>query len=169
MGAAEVGKFLTRLSVAWRVSASTQNQAKSALLFLYKEALEQPPPWLDKTEFAQRPKRLPVVLTTDEIKVLLTRVHGTVGLMLRLIYGTGMRITECVRLRMKDVDFARGEITIREGKSIKERVTMPSSPSSCRWGNVWQRSSVARIRSQGRPRQSLFSACPGAKVFPCGA
>jgi len=65
-----------------------------------------------------------VVLTTDEIEALLTRVHGTVGLMLRLIYGTGMRITECVRLRVKDVDFARGEIIIREGKGFKDRVTM---------------------------------------------
>ncbi|MEW5710633.1 MAG: integron integrase [Pseudomonadota bacterium] len=124
MGAAEVGKFLTHLAVAGRVSASTQNQAKSALLFLYKEVLEQALPWLDNIESAQRPKRLPVVLTTDEIDALLTRVHGTVGLMLRLIHGTGMRITECVRLRVKDADFARGEIIIREGKGFKDRVTM---------------------------------------------
>jgi integrase len=124
MGAAEVEKFLTHLAVAGRVSASTQNQAKSALLFLYKEVLEQALPWLDNIESAQRPKRLPVVLTTDEVKALLARVHGTVGLMMRLIYGTGMRIMECVRLRVKDVDFARGEIVIREGKGFKDRVTM---------------------------------------------
>jgi integron integrase len=128
MGAAEVEKFLTHLAVVGRVSASTQNQAKSALLFLYKEVLDQTLPWLDNIESAQRPKRLPVVLTTDEVEALLVRVHGTVGLMLRLIYGTGMRIMECVRLRVKDVDFARGEIVIREGKGFKDRVTMlPSS------------------------------------------
>ena len=124
MGAAEVEKFLTHLAVAGRVSASTQNQAKSALLFLYKEVLDQALPWLDNIESAQRPKRLPVVLTTDEVEALLARVHGTVGLMLRLIYGTGMRIMECVRLRVKDVDFARGEIIIREGKGSKDRITM---------------------------------------------
>ncbi len=124
LGAAEVEKFLTHLAVAGRVSASTQNQAKSALLFLYKEVLAQALPWLDNIESAQRPKRLPVVLTTDEVEALLARVHGTVGLMLRLIYGTGMRIMECVRLRVKDVDFARGEIVIREGKGSKDRVTM---------------------------------------------
>lgn len=124
MGAPEVERFLTHLAVAGRVSASTQNQAKSALLFLYKEVLGQTLPWLDNIESAQRPKRLPVVLTTEEVEALLQRVHGTVGLMLRLIYGTGMRIMECVRLRVKDVDFARGEIIIREGKGFKDRVTM---------------------------------------------
>lgn len=124
LGAAEVEKFLTHLAVAGRVSASTQNQAKSALLFLYKEVLNQALPWLDNIESAQRPKRLPVVLTVGEVEALLGRVHGTVGLMLRLIYGTGMRITECTRLRVKDIDFARGEIIVREGKGDKDRVTM---------------------------------------------
>ena len=124
MGAGEVEQFLTHLAVAGRVSASTQNQAKSALLFLYKEVLEQVLPWLDDVESARRPKRLPVVLTVEEVEALLQRASGTVGLMLRLIYGTGMRIMECVRLRVKDVDFARGEIVIREGKGFKDRVTM---------------------------------------------
>jgi integron integrase len=124
MGAAEVEKFLTHLAVVGRVSASTQNQAMSALIFLYKEVLGQPLPWLDNIESAQRSKRLPVVLTREEVDALLVRVHGTAGLMLRLIYGTGMRIMECVRLRVKDVDFARGEIIIREGKGFKDRVTM---------------------------------------------
>jgi site-specific recombinase XerD len=82
LGAADVEKFLTHLAVAGRVSASTQNQAKSALLFLYKEVLNQALPWLDNIESAQRSKRLPVVLTTDEVEALLGRVHGTVGLML---------------------------------------------------------------------------------------
>lgn len=124
MGAAEVEKFLMHLAVAGRVSASTQNQAMSALLFLYKEVLGQTLPWLDNIESARRSKRLPVVLTREEVEALLQRVHGTAGLMLRLIYGTGMRIMECLRLRVKDVDFARGEIVIREGKGAKDRVTM---------------------------------------------
>jgi integron integrase len=124
MGAAEVEEFLTYLAVAGRVSASTQNQAKSALLFLYKEVLNQPLPWLDKVESAKAPKRLPVVLTSAEVQAVLSRLSGTVGLMLQLIYGTGMRIMECVRLRVKDIDFGRGEIVIREGKGFKDRVTM---------------------------------------------
>ena len=124
MGAKEVEKFLTHLAVAGRVSASTQNQAKSALLFLYKEVLEQTLPWLDNIESAQRPKRLPVVLTRQEVEAILARTTGTRGLILRLVYGTGMRIMECLRLRVKDVDFGRAEILIREGKGFKDRVTM---------------------------------------------
>jgi integron integrase len=124
LGAHELEKFLTHLAVVDRVSASTQNQAMSALLFLYKEVLLQTLPWLDNVESARRPKRLPVVLTREEVNALLARIEGTPGLMLRLIYGTGMRIMECLRLRVKDVDFARGEIVIREGKGSKDRVTM---------------------------------------------
>ena len=107
MGAAEVEAFLTHLAVAKRVSASTQNQAKSAVLFLYKEVLGAPLPWLEGIESAKRPARLPVVLTRAEVESILTHLGGTVGLMIRLLYGTGMRIMECVRLRVKDVDFAR--------------------------------------------------------------
>jgi integron integrase len=124
LGVRETEQFLTHLAVAGRVSASTQNQAMSALLFLYKEVLEEPLPWLDNIEYSQRPKRLPVVLTVEEVESLLQRVQGTVGLMLWLIYGTGMRLMECVRLRVKDVDFARGEIIVREGKGFKDRITM---------------------------------------------
>jgi integron integrase len=124
LGAHEVERFLTHLAVVDRVSASTQNQAMSAVLFLYKEVLAQTLPWLENIESAQRPKRLPVVLTREEVNALLARIDGTPGLMLRLIYGTGMRIMECLRLRVKDVDFARGEIIIREGKGAKDRVTM---------------------------------------------
>jgi integron integrase len=124
MGAHEVEAFLTHLAVAGRVSASTQNQAKSALLFLYKEVLETELPWLDGVESAKASKRLPVVLTPEEVQRLLVLIEGTAGLILRLLYGTGMRIMECLRLRVKDVDFARGEILVREGKGFKDRVTM---------------------------------------------
>ena len=92
MGAAEVEGFLTHLAVAKGVSASTQNQAKSAVLFLYKEVLGEPLPWLEGIESAKRPARLPVVLTRAEVESILVHLSGTVGLMIRLLYGTGMRI-----------------------------------------------------------------------------
>ncbi len=124
MGAAEVEAFLTHLAVHGRVSSSTQNQAKSGLLFLYKEVLGQELPWLDNIENARRPERLPVVLTREEVDALLAGVDGTPGLILRLLYGTGMRILECLRLRVKDINFPKREIIIREGKGFKDRVTM---------------------------------------------
>ena len=124
LGRAEVEAFLTHLAVAGRVSASTQNQAKSALLFLYKEVLGAELPWLDGIESAKRPARLPVVLTPAEVEAVLALVAGTPGLILRLLYGTGMRIMECLRLRVKDVDFARREILVRDGKGAKDRVTV---------------------------------------------
>jgi integron integrase len=124
IGHTEIETFLTHLAVVGRVSASTQNQAKSALLFLYKEVLEIDLPWLDKIESAKTPARLPVVLTESEVRAVLARLDGSVGLMLHLIYGTGMRIMECMRLRVKDVDFTRAEILLREGKGFKDRVTM---------------------------------------------
>jgi len=124
MGADEVQAFLTHLAVAGRVAASTQNQAKSALLFLYKEVLEVELPWLDKVEAAKTSKRLPVVLTRDEVMAVLSRLEGSHGLIGRLLYGTGMRIMECLRLRAKDVIFERNEILVRDGKGAKDRVTM---------------------------------------------
>ena len=123
-GAPEVEAFLTHLATRGRVSASTQNQAKSALLFLYKEVLRSELPWLENVESAKRPSRLPVVLTEDEVRLLLAGTQGTSGLVLRLLYGTGMRVMECLRLRVKDVEFARREIVIREGKGFRDRVTM---------------------------------------------
>jgi len=124
MGATEVTQFLTHLAVAAGVAPSTQNQAKAALLFQYKEVLEAEPPWLDEIVTAKSSQRLPVVLTKDEVQRLLSSTSGTNGLILRLLYGTGMRIMECLRLRVKDVEFARSEIIIREGKGAKDRVTM---------------------------------------------
>jgi integron integrase len=123
-GAIEVQAFLSRLAVVGRVAASTQNQARSALLFLYKEVLQVELPWLDSIESAKRPARLPVVLNRDEVCRLLPLTQGTPGLILRLLYGTGMRILEALRLRVKDIDFSRGEIVIREGKGFRDRVTM---------------------------------------------
>jgi integron integrase len=124
LGAQDVEAFLTHLAVAGKVSASTQNQAKSAILFLYREVLEIQLPWLDNVTQAKAPKRLPVVLTVAEVQAVLSRLSGTHFLIASLLYGSGMRLMEAVRLRVKDVDFARREILVREGKGFKDRVTM---------------------------------------------
>ncbi|MBK7135235.1 MAG: integron integrase [Rhodocyclales bacterium] len=124
LGAAEVEAFLTHLAVAGNVAAATQNQAKSALLFLYREVLETELPWLDNVERARAPKRLPVVLTREEVQGVLGRLTGTHWLIASLLYGAGLRIMEALRLRVKDVDFTRKEILVRDGKGFKDRVTM---------------------------------------------
>jgi integron integrase len=124
MGAAEVRDFLSHLAVDRHVSASTQNQAKSALLFLYREVLGMELPWLDEVIAARVAKRLPVVLTQVEARRLLDAMSGTMGLVASLLYGTGMRLLEGLRLRVKDVEFSRREIIVREGKGNKDRVTV---------------------------------------------
>lgn len=124
MGAGEVRDFLSHLAVARNVSASTQNQAKSALLFLYRGLLKIELPWLEEVIAAKTPKRLPVVLTQVETRQLLGAMSGTMGLMTSLLYGTGMRLMEGLRLRVKDVEFSRREIIVREGKGNKDRVTV---------------------------------------------
>ncbi len=124
MGASEVEAFLSYLAAEGRVAASTQNQAKSALLFLYGEVLEIDLPWLDKVTQAKVPERLPVVLTREEAQAVLSRLEGVPWLVASLLYGSGLRLLEGVRLRVKDVDFARREIVVREGKGFKDRVTM---------------------------------------------
>ena len=153
MGASEIESFLTYLAVKRKVSASTQNLALSAILFLYRDVLEIQLPWLDAFSHAKRPKRLPVVLSRDEIQLLLDNVERPLhSLVLRLLYGTGMRLMECIRLRVKDVDFSRGEITIREGKGRKDRVTvLPVSVS----GDLKQQMAISR-RYYEQDRASLI-------------
>ena len=125
MGKLELESFLTSLAVHRNVSASTQTQALSALLFLYKEVLALEFPWLEEVTRAKKPVRLPTVLTADEVKLLLKYLDDPLmDLIVRLLYGTGMRLLECLRLRMKDVEFTRREIVVREGKGNKDRVTM---------------------------------------------
>jgi integron integrase len=124
MGTAEVTAFLTSLAVDSKVAASTQNQALSALLFLYREVLGVDLPWLDDVVRAKRPQHLPVVLTRDEVRAVLQRLHGVPRLMATLLYGAGLRLLECCRLRVKDVDFATNQIVIRDGKGRKDRPTM---------------------------------------------
>jgi integron integrase len=124
MGEAEITAFLSDLATRRRVSASTQNQALSALLFLYRSVLNKDLEWLNGIVYAKRPVRLPVVLTRAEVHAVLDQMHGTPRLMASLMYGAGLRLLECARLRIKDVDFDMGQITVRSGKGQKDRVTM---------------------------------------------
>ena len=117
-------QFLSALAVDRNVAASTQNQALSAILFLYRDVLEQDLPWLDDIVRSKRAARLPVVLTREEVRSVLQRMGGVPRLMAILLYGAGLRLLECARLRVKDVDFARNQITVRAGKGDKDRVTM---------------------------------------------
>lgn len=124
MGAREVTAFLSHLAVERDIAAATQQQALSALLFLYRQVLELDLPWLTDLVRPKKPARMPTVLNRDEVKRLLDVMPAGQALMARLLYGTGMRLMECLRLRVKDVDFDRGEILVREGKGAKDRVTM---------------------------------------------
>ena len=124
MGAPEVMAFLSHLALERTVSASTQNQAKAGLLFLYREVLEVNLPWLSELVIAKKPQRLPVVLTPREVQGLLQEMSGVTGLVAQLLYGTGMRLLEGLRLRVKDVDFQLREIIVRQGKGGKDRVTV---------------------------------------------
>jgi integron integrase len=124
LGEAEVTGFLTSLATRGNVAASTQNQALSALLFLYREVLKRDLAWLDGVVRAKRPVRLPVVLSREEVSALLRHLRGVEWLMGTLLYGAGLRLLECCRLRVKDVDFDRREITVRDGKGGKDRVTL---------------------------------------------
>jgi integron integrase len=124
MGAPEVTRFLTALAVQGKVAASTQNQALSALLFLYRRVLEVDLPWLDGVVRALTPERLPVVLTHDEVRAVLEGLNGVPRLMVYLLYGAGLRLLECCRLRVQDVEFAANQIAVRNAKGQKDRVTM---------------------------------------------
>lgn len=124
MGGAEVEAFLTSLAVRGNVSASTQNQALAALLFLYREVLGQDLPWMSDIRRAKKPRRLPVVLSREEVAAVLGELSGVHWLMASLLYGSGLRLMECVRLRVKDVDFSRSELTVRGGKGGRDRRTM---------------------------------------------
>jgi len=124
MAEEEIANFLTHLARVGGVAASTQNQALSAILFLYKEVLKQEVGWLDGVERAKKPRRLPVVLTRDEARRIFEHLRGTHRVMAGLLYGGGLRLMECVRLRVKDIDFGYAQITVRDGKGGKDRLTM---------------------------------------------
>jgi integron integrase len=124
LGAAGVEKFLTHLAVEAKVAAATQNQALQALLFLYRRVLDVDLPWLENVTRASRPKRLPVVLTPSEVRAVLAQLEGTTWLVANLLYGSGLRLMESLRLRVKDVVMERRELIVREAKGGRDRVTV---------------------------------------------
>jgi integron integrase len=124
LGAKDLEAYLNHLAAKRRVSASTQSQALNALVFLYRKVLELDLGWMEKLERAKRSRPLPVVLTVEEVRQVLVRLSGTPRLMASLIYGTGLRVMECVSLRVQDIDFGAGRIVVRSGKGGKDRVTL---------------------------------------------
>ncbi len=185
MGKPEIEAFLTSLAVDRQVSASTQTQALSALLFLYKEVLGIEFPWLTEVTRAKRTARLPTVLNQEEVRALMARVDDPLmDLIVRLLYGTGMRLLEGLRLRVKDVDFSRNEIVVREGKGSKDRVTMLPGSLSDRLrahlavvkaqhdadlalgkGEVWLPDALA-LKYPNAPKEWLGSMCFRLPAFP---
>jgi len=160
LGAREVEQFLTHLAVHRNVSAATQNQALQALLFLYRHVLEIELPWLDNITRASRPKRRPVVLSRTEVHAVLTQLEGTSWLIAHLLYGSGLRLMEALRLRVKDLALDRGELMVREAKGGKDRVTVV--PAAL---DTPLRAHLARLRAwfedqrrRGAPGVSLPSA-----------
>ncbi len=142
MGEPEINAFLTHLATDGQVSASTQTQALSALLFMYRNVVHRDVGTLDGLVRARKPRRLPVVLTRDEVKGILDELDGDAWLIASLLYGSGLRLTECLRLRVQDVDLARLELTVHDGKGGKDRVTMlPRSLAAP------LRSHLARVRA----------------------
>jgi len=124
MGETEITAFLSALAVDGKVSASTQNQALCAILFLYRNVLRMDLCWLENVVRAKVSRRLPVVLTREEVRIILDQLCGTVRIMVTLLYASGLRLLECARLRIKDVDFGSNQITVRSGKGDKDRVTL---------------------------------------------
>lgn len=168
-GKSEVEAFLTDLAVHRKVSASTQNIALSAILFLYRAVLATTLPWLDEVVRAQRPKRLPVVLSVDEVRQLIAHLTGTPALMVTLLYGTGMRQMELLRLRIKDIDFEQQVIVVRQGKGNKDRVV--PLPASCREALKAHLARVTRVHHADRAGGLAGVELPDAlaKKFPKAA
>jgi len=128
MGEEEIAAFLSHLAIDGHVAASTQNQAFSALLFLYQQVLDRKLDYVAGVERVKRPPKLPVVLTKKEAHAVIAHLQGDYLLMAQLLYGSGLRLLECLRLRVKDVDFAYGQITVRDGKGLRERITLLPAP-----------------------------------------
>ena len=160
MGAAEVGVFLTHLAVQLKVSASTQNQALNALVFLYRHVLGRDFGMLEGVERAKRSVRVPVVLSKAEVQRLLAALPPKYRLFFQFLYGTGLRLMEALRLRVKDVDFERGQIIVRSGKGDKDRVTM--LPESLRAGLLEQRHRVQLLHKKDLAEGLGAVSLPGA-------
>jgi len=160
MGKPELNAFLSHLAVGGHVSASTQTQALSALVFLYRHVLGREIGLLDGVVRAKRPARLPVVLTRDEARQLFAKMDGVVLLACRLLYGSGLRLLECLHLRVKDIEFERNEITVRDGKGQKDRVTM--LPASCKQALLDHLAKMRRLHENDLRRGLGRAPLPGA-------
>jgi integron integrase len=154
LGEKEVDQFLSWLVTERRVAPSTQSQAACALLFLYRNVLGSPLGWIENIRLAKRPVRLPVVLTRKEVQAVLRRLVGPSWLMASLMYGAGLRLSECCRLRVKDIDFDRGEIAVRDGKGRKDRVTVlplaVAAPLRAHLDRMWKLHRMDLKRGFGR-------------------
>lgn len=160
MGVAEIRSYLSALAVKEQVSASTQNQALNALLFLYREVLGREVGAIDEIVRAKRPKRLPVVLTREEVRAALEGLNGPNKLVVLLLYGSGLRLLECLRLRVKDVDLAARQIMVRAGKGNRDRVTV--LPAAARAGLARQLEEVYRRHRQDLARGAGWVEVPDA-------
>jgi integrase len=158
MGATEVETFLTHLAVQGKVAASTQNQALNAILFLYRQVLEKEQGWLEGVERAKKPARLAAVFTRQAARAVLSRLDGIRWVMASLLYGSGLRLMECLRLRVKDVDFDQHQLIVRDGKGGKDRITMLPDRLVEPLRRIWTRSpcSTRRISRRG----SAPCTCP---------
>ncbi len=160
MSAGEITQFLTDLAVRRKVAASTQNQALSGLLFLYREVLGQEIPWLEDVVRAKRARRLPVVLSRDETRAVLDQLRGLPRLMALLLYGAGLRVLECARLRVKDVNLASNQIVVRAGKGNRDRVTM--LPAAAKASLAQHLELVRRQHERDLARGAGWVELPGA-------
>lgn len=160
LGSADVTRFLTSLAIDNHVSASTQNQALSALVFLYGEVLELPVGWLTAMVRAKRPARVPVVLAREEVRAVFAHLRGTAKLVAEVLYGTGLRLLEGLQLRVKDVDFAENQIVVRGGKGDKDRVTM--LPSTLKGKLLHHLADVRRVHEADVAEGAGWVVLPGA-------
>jgi integrase-like protein len=162
MGAPEIRRFLTSLAVDRKVAASTQNQALSALLFLYRDVLHHDVPWLDDLVYAKRPQRLPVILTREEVRAILDAMHGVPRLMAVLLYGAGLRLLVCAQLRVKDIDAARNQIRCARARATRTASRCCPAPSgpTCSAISRWFVPSIGATSSQA----PAGSSCRGLLV-----
>lgn len=161
MGADEIREFLTHLAVSQSVAASTQNQAFCALIFLYNKVLNIELPRIERVERARRPERLPVVFTKNEVRALLSQLTGTPFLVASLLYGAGLRLSEALRLRVKDLDFEISQLVVRDGKGEKDRADDVAAKPTRRF-TAATRTDQAAARRRFAPwlRGSLVALCP---------
>ncbi len=164
MGQLEIEGFLAMLANERRVAAATHNQALSALLFLYREVLGMDLPWLDGVQRPRTPKRIPSVLTVDEVAVLLSALPTDMALLARLLYGTGMRLMEGLRLRVKDLDFDRGVVVVRQAKGDKDRVVMLPRSLAAELSQQVLAARAVEARPAGAARWRGRSACTGDQI-----